>query len=56
MYIFWQILYLISDHFSGSFHVLGDDPGARQAHEESNEEQAEEHDEDQQKLPLVHCV
>ena len=45
--MFWQSLHLIGDHFGGPLHVLGDDPGTRQPHEESDEEQAEEHDEDQ---------
>ena len=36
--------------------MLGDDPWTRQPHEESDEEQAEEHDEDQQELALVHRV
>ncbi len=36
--------------------MLGDDPRSGQAHEERDEEEAEEHDEDQQELALVHRV
>lgn len=36
--------------------MLGDDPRSGQPHEERDEEEAEEHDEDQQELALVHRV
>jgi hypothetical protein len=47
---------LIGDHFRGFLDVLGDDAGSCQPHQEGDEEEAEEHDEDQQELALVHCV
>jgi hypothetical protein len=48
--------YLISDHLCCFLYMLGDDPRSGQPHEERDEEEAEEHDEDQQELALVHRV
>lgn len=47
---------LIGDHFCRLLDVLGDDSRPGQAHEERDEEEAEEHDEDQQELALVKGV